>query len=280
MPARAPVYKAAPALMSVYNWTGFYVGGNVGYSWGRADSEVTVPDFVPGIGAFAAVLVIPGGTFSDRVNPDGIIGGGQIGWNSQVGNWVFGLEADFQASGQKNTSSRSDPFDFFLCDPQSCILARDDVEGTSATTLEAKLRWFGTARVRLGYAWDGLLWYGTGGLAYGEFRLSGTSVVSGTIVETGVGLGSTLPFSATTTFNVSKRKAGWTLGAGLEGSAWASNWTWKVEYLYIDFGTFDHSFETSAGTITTSTDLTDHILRVGLNYRFGAPGKGPLVARY
>ena len=276
------VYKASPAMVSApYNWTGFYVGGNIGYSWGRADADVAASDtLIDGIG-------LPDSSFSERLKPRGIIGGAQAGWNSQVGNWVFGLEADLQASGQKDNRSRNDAFDVEVClvgIPGFCAFG-DRFEGTAASSLEAKLTWFGTARVRLGYAWDGFMLYGTGGLAYGNFRLSGTSSVSGTATGLGIGcipLGCTpQPFSGATRFSHSESKAGWTLGGGIEGAAWAPNWTWKLEYLYMDFGSFEESRGTSTGRVTTRTDLTDHVVRVGLNYRF-ASGKAPapVMTRY
>src|SRR5487761_36315 len=82
---RAPVMPAAP----VYNWTGWYAGGNIGYSWGNADSTYTDHGFAPPT------------SFSGSEQLDGIIGGAQVGYNWQIGNWVYGLETDFQGSGEK-----------------------------------------------------------------------------------------------------------------------------------------------------------------------------------
>jgi outer membrane immunogenic protein len=288
MSAPAPVYKAAPAMMAIYNWSGFYVGGNIGYSWGKAETDVTVPGFtIDATTTTGTVPVdIPGGAFSESLKPAGLIGGGQIGWNSQVGNWVFGLEADWQASGQKDDRNRSDAFDFVTTTTPPFV-----VTGTSETNLEARLKWFGTVRGRLGYAWDSVMVYGTGGLAYGKFNVSGVNTVSGTAtcVATAVVCVApepVTPFSQTTSLSSSKNKAGWTLGAGVEGAAFAPGWTWKAEYLYLDFGKIDQSFATAAsapittsGLVTTSTRVTDHILRFGVNYRF-AGGKGPVVAKW
>jgi outer membrane immunogenic protein len=80
-------------------------------------------------------------------------------------NWVAGLEADWQASGEK--ASRS--FDPLL------------VTSTAVTNYEAKISWFGTLRGRIGYVWDRWMLYATGGLAYGEVKLAGTTTVSGTV---------------------------------------------------------------------------------------------------
>src|SRR5258707_10595633 len=89
--AAAPYSKAPVYVESVYNWTGFYIGGNVGYSWGRSRDTATL---VNGAGTIL---------FTDTAsrNMDGIVGGGQIGYNWQVQNWLWGLEADFQGTDQK-----------------------------------------------------------------------------------------------------------------------------------------------------------------------------------
>jgi outer membrane immunogenic protein len=277
-----PVYKAAPPMRAIYNWTGFYAGGNIGYGWGKAETDVTTPGFTvdaPATGVAPTFPVaIPGSAFSESLKPSGWVGGGQIGWNSQFGNWVFGLEADLQASGQKDDRSRSDAFAF----TDTTNVPTFAVSGTSATSLEAQLKWFGTARGRLGYVWDSWLVYATGGLAYGNFDLAGVNTVAGTITCTlnCGGAPATTAFSNTTALSSSKTKAGWSLGAGIEGAAFLPNWTWKAEYLYLDFGKFDHSFASAGGgAITTSTHASDHILRFGVNYRF-ASGKGPVVASW
>ena len=77
-----PAYKAAPPPPPVYTWTGLYWGVNVGYSWGHSKDEVTL------LGV---------GTFSESQKVDGVVGGFQSGYNYQFGQWVLGLETDFQA---------------------------------------------------------------------------------------------------------------------------------------------------------------------------------------
>ena len=233
-----PVYKA-PAV-APYSWTGFYVGGNVGYSWGNTDSTVSAPNL--------AILGITG--FSDSLSPDGIIGGGQIGYNWQANaNWVLGIEADIQASGQKDSDSFSDPFNFI-----------QRITGTVSFSHEEKLTWFGTVRGRVGYIfWNNAMLYGTGGLAYGHVDSSLTATVSSNIVN------------ASANFSGSDTKVGWTVGAGIEGPLGNSQkWTWKVEYLYLDLGSVDYSFNggPTIGPVTFSTDVTDNIVRGGINYRF------------
>jgi outer membrane immunogenic protein len=107
----APYYYPPPA---VYNWTGFYAGLNLGYEWGKVTNS--------------------------SINPSGIAGGGQIGYNWQIGQFVFGAEADIQASAADDTFAS-----YKFSNP-----------------------WFGTVRGRAGYAINNVLLYGTLGLAYGN----------------------------------------------------------------------------------------------------------------
>lgn len=174
----------SPRQVAYWNWTGFYVGANVGYGWARGSLTATS-------GAATA-------TSSENLN--GILGGGQIGANYQMGNMVFGVETDFQASGQSKSSSFS---------------------GGGLTVVESdKIPWFGTTRARFGFAADRFLGYVTGGIGYGEFR-------------------SDLTFSGTTTgtLSYSTTRTAWVVGGGVEGLM-SNNLTWRVEYLHLDTGSF------------------------------------------
>jgi outer membrane immunogenic protein len=252
MPIKA---TRAPAVIP-YSWTGFYVGGNVGYSWGKADTDFNAAPVV--LDTNGGPINIPGFTGSESVHPKGIIGGGQIGYNWQFSpNWVAGIEADFQGSGQKDNANFSTSFAFVNLLP---------VTGTALTDYEAKILWFGTVRGRIGYAWDRIMLYATGGLAYGKVELEGTRTVSGTW---GV-----LPFSISHAIGHSEVNVGWTAGAGVE-VALADRWTVKAEYLYLDLGSIDDPDATvgvinsvTGGQTFTHTRFTDHIVRAGLNYRF------------
>src|SRR3974390_1891005 len=236
LPTSAPVVTA-------YNWNGFYVGGNIGYSWGNGDSWYNDPGFLG---------FVPTPFFVSQ-NMNGVIGGGQIGYNWQYqDNWVFGVEADFQGSGQKDSSSISSPFSVFLDDNNLPTVFSIN------QTLEAKILWFGTVRARAGLLINPtLLAYLTGGLAYG--RIS----VAGTITDTSVPMA--WSFGSTPT------NFGWTLGGGIEGAIPSTtDWTWKVEYLYIDLGSvsgagFDPDF---LSTFNWNTKVTHNIVRVRGNYRF------------
>jgi outer membrane immunogenic protein len=238
LPVKAPV---AP-VVAPYSWTGCYVGGNAGYSWGRARGNVYAPD----IGAFGLPT-----SFPVSFNPDGFIGGGQIGCNWQLNtSWVVGLEADFQGSAEKHGRTLSDPFTF--------IDGEGIGTGVLTQSLEAKIKWFGTVRGRAGFlVTPTIMVYGTGGLAYGRTSLTDTISISA-------------PVPSTVTFSSSKTRVGWTAGAGVEGALFNSNnWTWKVEYLYIDLGSQHGSgVDPVIGNYSWDVKFTDHIARVGFNYKF------------
>jgi outer membrane immunogenic protein len=116
-----------------------------------------------------------------------------------------------------------------------------------------------------------MLLYGTGGLAFGGVKVSGSGAanISLTACIVGIGCIPTGSASGAFAFSQSETKAGWTLGAGVEG-ALTGNWTWKAEYLYLDLGTESGSVADNFGGIASwSAKFTDNIVRVGLNYKFG-----------
>lgn len=229
MPLKAPPPPPAPL------WTGWYIGGNVGGSFGRA-SETS---------SFAGTAVAAPST-----SLDGVLGGGQIGYNWQTGSWVLGLEADIQATSEQGSGVASE------------FIPGVGIPGTTGTlNYSEKLPWLGTVRARLGVTptptW---LAYVTGGLAYGEVDTDTTfTFVSNTGATT----------SAVN--DVSNTRSGWTIGGGVEG--WLGrDWTAKLEYLYVDLGSFTNTFVT-LGTFTPtvlSTRVTDNIVRVGLDYHFNS----------
>jgi outer membrane immunogenic protein len=246
-------YKALPPV-PIYSWTGFYLGGNVGYSWGTASSVYSDDPL-----AFPPPFT---STNSGTEKLDGVIGGGQIGYNWEANQtWVLGVEADIQGSAEKGSNSFSDPY--------FCDACGGGTEEAVNGTLNSSIRWFGTVRGRLGVLVNPtLLLYGTGGLAYGGISTSGS------FVDTAPGCSPTI---CTWAFNQTTTKVGWTAGGGVEGAiANSSNWTWKVEYLYINFGTLSGTgFGADPLSYSWSTKVTDNILRVGLNYRFNS---GPAPA--
>jgi outer membrane immunogenic protein len=147
---------------------------------------------------------------------------------------------------------------------------------TATGSLEEKLSWLATFRGRIGVLpSDRVLLYVTGGLAVGEVKsTAGVTTTTSTALSFGTPPG---PTSVSSLAASSSTQAGWTIGAGVEGAI-GGNWTAKLEYLYVDLGTVNNTFAGTApfAPITTSTHVTDNILRAGVNYRFG----GPVVARY
>lgn len=204
LPARMPV-KAPAVMQPMYNWSGWYVGINGGYAFGRSSWT----DQTTGLGT---------GGF----NVNGGMIGGTAGVNWQTNALVFGLETDIDWSSIKGTST------FAGCGVAGC---------------ETKNSFFGTFRGRMGYAIDRFMPYITGGLAYGDLKITD-------------GFG-----SASTT------RAGWTIGAGME---WAvvGPWTAKLEYLYADLGKATCGTPTCSPAAPFDVTFKTNIVRAGLNYRF------------
>jgi outer membrane immunogenic protein len=283
---RRPVVVAAP----VYTWTGFYVGGNVGGSWGNARTDIAGSGtFVNAPGSIIPITNPPT-TFADsqtqRLN--GVIGGGQVGYNYQFSpRWVLGFEADIQGSGERGSNTFADPLSGTICFAFPCETFQP-FNAAAVTSYESRIGWFGTVRGRLGFLiTDQVLLYGTGGLAYGRVELSGNTNVNGLL---SLPQAVVIPFTpGASAFSESRTNVGFAVGGGFEGkcSYWLpAGWTWKAEYLYVDLGSLDltgpfpaanpsgnflQSQLTSPffGAITTHTRFTDNIVRVGLNYKFG-----------
>lgn len=258
LPVKAP--PLAPIMAPVWNWNGFYIGINGGYSWGRSSRDL---NFFNPLNA----VVIATGTGGGR-NMDGGLFGGQIGYNWQASNWVFGIETDAQWTGQKGSTT-------VLCPLAGCLPALTAVPagvGTAAT-LSDRLEWFGTLRGRVGVTvTPSVLLYATGGGAYGSLQ---TDLGITTLSATGVPV--TIGGSRNTD------KFGWTVGAGIE-AMFAANWSAKIEYLYMDLGSISNSVVLPVGAgfplgANVTSRVTDNIIRAGINYHFSA-GPGPVVARY
>ncbi len=160
------------------------------------------------------------GVTTGNFNIGGALVGGTAGYNLQLGGFVFGIEADIGWSNIKGSTATS------------CA-------GTCATSNN----WLGTARGRIGYAFDRFLPYVSGGAAFGDIK------------------GSTTPGGS-----FSAAAVGWSAGGGLE-YAFLNNWSAKVEYLHIDLGKATCSAACSAGSPIAVT-LTAQIVRGGLNYKF------------
>jgi outer membrane immunogenic protein len=284
--------KALPPAVTAFSWTGFYVGGNVGYSWGNSNNDWSVlnPIFPGGslsCGPAASIGVCAG---TDSNNLKGVIGGVQAGYNWQTANFVFGIETDIQASGQKGSQ-------LFSATIPIPIFAPFDRSSATAQYTE-KLLWFGTLRGRAGVTIDKLLVYATGGLAYGEVSTDGSMTTSGGNANgfpPNCPPGGFVPGCALAGWSNHVTRAGWTIGAGFEYAIAATGWSWKVEYLHVDLGRATTTFPTnatcfaalgspgctvtSAGIGSIRSGITDDIVRIGINYKIGW-GNALVVARY
>jgi len=150
LPSQAP--PPAPIIAApIFTWTGFYIGGNLGAGW-RDSNDDPVILTGPGIPGGLA-----GGTLIFGNNNDATFtGGGQIGYNYQIGSFVIGAEADIQGIDSGNNSNA-----VFIPGP-----------GFTGTFVPGEFEngadWWGSARLRAGVAFDRFLVYATGGLAYTE----------------------------------------------------------------------------------------------------------------
>jgi len=261
--------KSPPPSAPVFSWTGFYVGGNVGYGWGASSNAWNVyasnsgPVVPPVSTSCPPVGFALCATGNDSNKLTGVLGGPQAGYNWQVGNFLGGIETDIQASAQIGNNL----FNF-----QSLPVGVGGFVGQIFTAHTEKLLWLSTLRGRAGFVFDRWLFYATGGLAYGGVEMAGSATVNNPMA-TGV-----VPFA---NWDNSVTRFGWTVGGGVEGAI-AGNWSVKVEYLHVDLGAISTTFPTiaacigipmgclpaNAGTGTIASRIADDIVRVGLNYQF------------
>lgn len=244
----APAYKAPPMapVAAAYNWTGFYIGGHVGYGWGHNSSN-----------SFSTAGVFLDSTAGDS---SGVFGGGQIGYNWQFSpNWLIGIEADGSASDISGTTSG--------CTATGCASGAGKTDD------------FGTVRGRLGYVINNVLLYGTGGWAWSHSHTDRT--ITCVVAGGGVCPGGPSPSPLTGMVSSSSgNNSGWVAGAGVEWM-FAPNWTAKVEYQHLEFDNLSRDYSYAGFPGASRHIVTDsHIdtIRVGVNYLFNFGG--PVVARY
>ncbi len=196
MPMRS---ASAPMMAPGYNWSGLYIGVNGGY----------------GTGTVAGGLFPTLGSSNPTIS--GGLVGGQIGYNFQFGNWVLGIEADYDWAGINGSGT----------------VAGSNVKVTS----------LGTARGRLGYAWDRVLVYGTGGFAWAGATGSGPGFADETKTHTGYAAGGGLEVGVTQSLSV------------------------KGEYLYTSL-TSQNYFTTQGCVGACDAGANIHTFRLGANWRF------------
>jgi len=232
--ADMPVKAIAPVAVAS-NWTGFYLGGQIGGGW--ASSTTTVVD--PGTAFLAGTVLNPS-------KPSGILGGVYGGYNYQFNQYLVGIDADFSWA----SLTGGDATDF---SNTGVFQGRTAVNGQKVKSLA-------TVTGRLGYVLNNnWLLFGKGGWAWSS--LSGSGTVSN----------STTGALLATTSNSTNRN-GWTLGTGAEW-AFAAHWSAKLEYDYIKFNTVNfNATETPVlGAVTTparSATSYMNIVKAGVAYRF------------
>jgi outer membrane immunogenic protein len=183
-----------------------------------------------------SVAGVPFGTANNSLS--GVIGGGQAGYNWQSGPGLIGLEADYQFSGMNGSIDAP-------CLLPACF------QPTTAT-FSQKLPWFGTVRARLGFASNDWLIYVTGGYAYARVNTDATATGPGYSAE----------------LTQSEFRNGWTIGGGIE-TALTRNWSVRLEYLYLDFGSKSVQWNLPGlPTVNDSEKVVSNVVRAGLNYRF------------
>ena len=206
-PPRAPVayIPAAPA----FTWTGFYIGLNAGYGFGQSN------------------WTSPMGS-SGYFNVDGPLAGGTIGGNYQIGQIVVGAEGDFDWQNVKGTLVGG-----------NCTLP-----GAIPASCRSASNWVGTFRGRIGYAFDRVLLYATGGGAFANIQASLNS----------------LPWASST-------ELGWSSGVGVE-VAMTDNWTAKAEYLAVGFEHASCGLANCFAAPPVSVIFYESMVRGGVNYKF------------
>jgi outer membrane immunogenic protein len=258
--ADMPLKAKAPPPAPVWNWTGFYIGSNVGGIWNDTRDDVDPTGCFLNAACIGAANVALNPLRSDsvRLNGSGFTGGGQAGFNWQSGKFVGGIEADINFSGINDGS--------FINRPVAAPLIGNFIHSETD-----KLQWFGTVRGRAGFTvTPSFLVYATGGLAFGQVKsVSATAFTATTDVYAGT---------------LDETRVGYAVGGGGEWMI-APQWSIKAEYLFMDLGksSYTQACLTAVCTAfiqspTYQTDLHNryNIGRIGLNYHFG----GPVVAKY
>jgi outer membrane immunogenic protein len=249
LPFRAspPLNYTTPAPAS--SWAGFYVGLNLGGGWsGNAINPGSLTPFTD-LAAPGSLFVLPGST-NGGSNAAGVLGGAQVGYNYQFGkSYVIGAEADFQGTSMSSGGNNAATTYVSPLGTGNLLLPL-----APAGNIGLSLNWIGTVRGRAGYlVTPTLLFYGTGGFAYGGVA------------------GNVSGFSNTAT--------GWTAGGGVEWM-FASHWTAKLEYLYMDLNNSGVNGAVTGYQLGSRNHPEINIVRAGVNYLFNFGAPAPVVARY
>jgi outer membrane immunogenic protein len=229
--ARAPYTKAPAMLQTVYDWSGFYIGGHVGGGW--TDEHATF------LGTTGIALDPVGAVYG--VNRSGFLGGVQAGYNTQVQNFVFGISGDFSWTGvSANTAT-----------PSALI------PGAVSNTL-ARTHWYSTVAGRVGWAANNVLLYAKGGVAFTEEVYGGSATLGGFPVSAFNNLTSTR-----TGYVVG---AGVEYGFAPNWTAFA-----EYDHLDFGARNYTLLDTTGTFTATFRVRDDINVVKGGINYKFGGP---------
>lgn len=242
--ADIPVKALRAAPPPVFSWTGCYIGGHIGWGWGRntfsdasSDASRSLVGLLTGPPAFSPSSI--------GADTDGFLGGGQAGCDYQFApRWVIGAEGQFSfADISGNVSGTRTP----------------SVFSSESGTFSAKADWLASATARLGYAWaPGWLLYIKGGAAWAHDKYNVERQT--TVVPVGA-----IPV----TYVASETRAGWTVGGGVEW-AFADHWSTRLEYQFYGFGSRELAFVSNRNEPNRFVNVEQqiHTLKLGVNYRF------------
>ena len=229
LPSRkeAPVY-VAPA--PVFSWTGFYVGAEFGGQWGTNTGYL--------VNNYTGYNLLSSGNYTTS----GVVGGGLVGYNYQINQFVLGVEGEL--TGSSNQGRQTGPL--------------------GNASVETQYGFGGSIRGRLGYAIDRTLIYATGGWAFEDIQQNyNTSYLTGSWIDS----------------KVNSSRSGYTVGGGVE-YAFNYNWSARLEYRYSNYGKYVSLYNNALWNAPLSVQQhpTDNVIQAALIYHFAAPA--PVVAKY
>ena len=243
-PAADGFFKS-PVAEAAWNWAGLYAGGNVGYLRGEGVTNAAFNDAATAASLSGARLPSTHDTASFGV---------QSGYNWISGRILAGIEGDFEYRNQRGHGATA-------CPGNVCNAALAPLDATVTASLDYRLGWVASVRGRVGtLVTPDLLAYATAGVPFGKITTS-TSVAG--FDNAGV--------ATTTSLDRHVYRFGWAVGAGFE-TRLTGNWTGKLEYLHMDFGSVRSTPLTAANTAVAfdaNTRVTSDGVRIGVNYKFG-----------
>ena len=187
---------AAHESAETVDWSGFYGGLNLGADFAQHDININF-------------------TLTSRPDSTAVIGGGQLGINLQWSRFVLGVEGDFQGAADDSIArwvltgnAPPDPID----------------RASESFRREISSNWFASSRGRVGFAWNRLLVYATGGAAFADLRLESRNTTTSSTVNSRL------------TSDGNETQVGWTVGGGVE-LAMSDHLSVGIEYRHSDFGT-------------------------------------------